>query len=331
MSSRLVALTLALGACTTAEPLAVEHRSVLSYRTLGMALDRDGMRGHAGMAGTTCDFGTRMGLVDADYDFEGQKDTVTDGTDGPDGFTTVVVTGDGVHVVRPEDGSVVDVVIGKPDHGVLVGEDDVVVIGGGGDGGAGGGTDGGGTEDQPEDGGGCDAGYFHVGKRNPWSTFELPAAACDRDAQVSSDRDQRVYVGTPDGVVVVEPDGWTRLDATGDLVAWDVAADALYLANAGEGVVRALEADGTLRWEADVGGAIRAVGELGSEGAAVVSVQRGDAGAVVFLDGTTGDVRADVKTPSAARDLVASGDGSVVGLVLKDETHFYDTAPLGGR
>ncbi|MCB9684069.1 MAG: hypothetical protein H6735_03375 [Alphaproteobacteria bacterium] len=326
MSSRLVALTVALGACTTTEPLTVEHRSVLSYRTLGIALDHDGIRGHAGMAGTTCDFGTRMGAVDADYDFEGQHDTVTDGTDGPDGFTTVVVTGGGVHVVRPDDGDVVDVLVGSPDHGVLVGEADVVVIGGGVDGGGDGGT-----EAPPGDDGGCNAGYFHVGKLKAWSVLELPEAACDRDAEVSSDHRERVYVATPDGVVVVAPDGWSRIDATGDLVAWDAAADVLYLANAGEGVVRALEVDGSLRWEVELGGAIRALGDLGEQATAVVSVDRDGAGAVVFLDGQTGETRADVKTPSAARDLVASGDGSVVGLVLKDQTHFYDTAPLGGR
>ncbi len=102
----------------------------------------------------------------------------------------------------------------------------------------------------------------------------------------------------PDGAVVVTPEGGRDVDAPGRLVVFDPTLDHWYVAREGASEVIALASDGARLWSTQVDGATTAVTYAGAIGAAVVSVDRGDTGAVVYLDGRNGDSLDEVETPA---------------------------------
>lgn len=303
-----VLLVLGVG-CSQADPVAVSHRGKVDVQSRGVGLSRDGVVAQIGMWGTTCDVRTRSGMLGADHDFPGTEETVVDGGDDPSlGFATVTVSEAGVHLTFPDDGTTVDVMGPSAIDGRLVPGGVVLRL------------------DRPS---GCEVAWVPHGSWGPDAVVAVPDEACDPDTSVSPDRDEgELFVVTDDGVLVVDGSGWSLIPVVADLVAWDPWAGALYAARRGGEVVAAYEKDGALRWEAPVRGRVRALDHLGEHAAASVMLELpGGLGALVVLDGATGGERLDLDTPSAASDLVPSDDGSVLGLVLADEVHFYDVFP----
>lgn len=295
--------------CSHGDPVEVSHRGRVDMASRGIGLSSDGIEAQMGVWGTTCDLRTRSGMMGADYDYPGTDDTVTDGTDDPSiGFATITVSDAGVHVTLPDSGEMIDVGGRNALDGRLV-EGGVVLL-----------------LDRPT---GCEAAWLSHDRWEAGAVVELPAAACEPGTAISPDReDGELFVVVDDGVLVVDEGGWTKIPVVADFVAWDPWAGALYAARRGSRVVGAYEKDGTLRWEAEVRGVVRALDHLGEVASASVTLELdGGLGALVVLDGATGAERLDLDTPEPAKDLVPSDDGAVLGLVLADEVHFYDVFP----
>ena len=85
-----------------------------------------------------------------------------------------------------------------------------------------------------------------------------------------------------------------------------------------------MDVHGSILWEREMGGEVLALTEAGASSAAAVFVGHPDGtGALVYLDGQTGDTRAAVGTPGLADDLEVSADGSTVAIVRDRQAHFY--------
>lgn len=308
---RLPILVLLAGCADETLPVELEHVSVLKEPTRGMALSGDGTRGHAGMYGVTCDFLTRTALIVADYDFEGERDTVADGAELEDrGFTTVTLSPNQTHVtfldesksleaVIPHDARVPHVV-----HGRLT-SDFVAVV-----------------RDTDQ---GCEGGWLPpTAGEVTVSVPGLPDEACAADASIAVDRSENtLYIATGDGVLVMTPDGWRQIDVRADLIAWDPWSSALYAAMRGGSEVRAYDLDSSLRWSTSLVGQVRQLNHMGEHASAIVIVEKDGAGALVVLDGLTGAERSNLPTPSAADAVVMSEAGRLIGVQLPSETHFY--------
>lgn len=303
---RIWALALASGcSVATVSPVSLEHRSVLDIETRGMVLSSDGTRGHAGMYGVTCDFRTRSGVVGADYDYPSDEERVQDAIDTSDGdFVSVTSSPGRIHLTDLDRGTSVDLAAPNVVHTRLF-ADRVAVV-----------------RDTRQ---GCVGEFRSLADATVIAATDLPPSACVEGASVTPDRDAGVlFVATADGVGVWGEEGWDGVGVDADLVAWDGSAGVLYAANVGSSEIRGFGADGVLRWSAAVEGEVRDLDHLGEVGAASVSVGVEDRGAIVILDAITGELRADVATPSAADELVVPASGAILGLVTGSQTHFYE-------
>jgi hypothetical protein len=198
---------------------------------------------------------------------------------------------------------------GKPDHGThIVGLETAVLTAGG--------------VAFIESDGGCDV---HFGSKDYADYVAIPVEdwACYDGAVAESRDDDVVVIAGPSDVLVVTPDGSTALGGRGSLVAWDDFAGAIYVAERGEDWVQALEPDGALRWEVDLGDPVRSLDDLGEMAAAAVMVATPDGGALRVLDGATGQLLVDEPTPSAGK-LVGSRGGDTLGVAIPGEVHLFD-------
>lgn len=289
---------LALAACAGPLDTAIVHESTLQQATKGLVLHEDGLRGHAGMFSTNCPFETTQGSVTGDYDLPGSDEDVQDGGTSSLGAETVVLTmSDVVHLLEKSTGDYVH------ERHPWTGVRDVRLTGDG-------------LVGLVEDADGC-----AIEWRVDGVAIATRDVACDDGFDAALDGTV-VVGGAP--VVVASPDGEAPADAAGRLVAWDDALGLAYVADPGGDEVSAVGTDGALVWTTPVPGAVVALSAAGARGAAVVSLERSDgSGAVVWIDGATGDVLAQVETPSAAPSVTTSGDGSRIALVLPDQAHFY--------
>ena len=301
----IVLSALAAAGCHADSPEApdFELRNTMSIETRGLMLYRTGARGHAGMYGMSCAFDVSSGEIGADYDPSDDSEDVQDVF----GDITVVVDTSAVYMVTEGDEAFT--------------EDGVVPL-----------TDV--REGRLWDGGlaalrdtsnGCQVQWVDLDAGGDDAVVTLDDTTCHSDLGLAIGRDDgAVWIGTEDSVVVVTPDGQTAdADGAGQLIAWDEAAAALYVAPWGGTAVDALEADGAPRWKVDVGGKITAVSALGDRGAAAIMVEDGAEGRLVILDGWTGEITAetgDVEAPVV--DLAASGDGTVMALVRPNNVTF---------
>lgn len=303
---RMIIGTLALTAlvgCAAQDEVALEHRSVLETQARGIALDGTGAIANVGMSNTTCDIETSVAGVQADYDYTSDAEVVVDGTELDNiGVINLVLTPDTVHVNTPDSPQA------DPSH-PAAGAIDASVIQGG---------------------------YVVVNDSGDvtWSTIEGNVnseveAGLDVDGGSSLTTDPSsgtAFVATADGVVAVTSSGETFqvTDGVDALVAWDTAADALYVAQPGSTEVQAFEADGTLRWSSQVEGTVAALTEMGAKGNVALSVETGAGGSFVVLDGASGMRTAALSTPSAAQALEVSGSGDVLAVELASAVHFFD-------
>jgi len=119
----------------------------------------------------------------------------------------------------------------------------------------------------------------------------------------------------------VTPDGATAL-AQGDLFEYSQVQGGVLAAADGGTQVQFVEADGTVRWTAELANPIVDVGDLGARDRMAVMVQVGEAGRMVELDAATGEITRQFDLPSAA-DMVISENGHTVAMVLPNAIHYY--------
>lgn len=286
-------------------PVSLTHRSVLDIETRGMALSADGTRGHAGMYGVTCDFRTRSGVVGADYDFPSDEERVEDAIDLDDGeVLTLTSSPDRTHLTRLDAGTSLDLPASNGVHARLL-PDGVVLV--------------------RDTRAGCIAELRSWDGGDTTPMADLPAEACDPGSSVATDREGGIlFVTTDAGVIAIDRTGWSPVGAEGDLVAWDAATGRLYAGRRGSSEIRAHDADGGLQWVATVPGVLRALADLGEVGGVSASLDIGGDGMLRVLDAASGEIRGDVKTPTAADALVVPASGAILGLVTGSQTHFYE-------
>lgn len=287
------------------EPLALAWRSESFAETHGLQLAYDGRTGHAGIRDTTCEIGTTAGGTGTEWDLPGPHDTVLDGWDDPDmGFTTVTRGSLGAWIACPGDADpeVTDHRDFDLEHARLVRGGFVAI------------------SDREGD---CVAAWMGF-DQTVQDIVALPARVCDRSTPITTDRQAaELIVATPSRVLRVARDGWEDLGVQADLVAWDPVADALYAARGDR--LTTYDHDGRRRWSTRFDGRIVDLSDLGDRGAAVVIVAPEEGrGLLQILDGENGAVRLDTTTPEPARQLAASGNGEVLGLIRRSGVLFVD-------
>ncbi len=292
----------ALTGCTTnTADTRLAYQSSLGMRTNGVALHDEGDIGHAGMAGTNCPFETKNGGVTGDYQLPGEGEQIQDHGDSDLGEETVLlVLGDNVFLLEKSTGSYRHETIEVTDVDQARLFDDGIVA-------------------TRQSGDQCEVAWVSAGMVDGTAS-----AACGAGLTVDP-HTGLAFVGTRDGVTVVDGTSEVAAEAAGDLLAWDATTEATYVATAGDSVVSAIEADGTLRWQADVGSAVRAIADAGIFEAAAVVVEHSDGtGGVIYLDGWTGEQRGAIATPEPARSAHVAASGRMIAVESNDDVHFYN-------
>lgn len=292
-----------------APELELEHRGELDIRARGVALLDEGSIGHVGMRGTTCDFRSATGVTGDDYDYTGRDEEVLEASDDPSiGAIVLVKTPHGLHLTLPDypHWSERQRDLPEPDGEVTEG----------------GLFDGGVISVVDEPGPDCSLTWTDF-EGDPAGVHSVPESAC-HGTELETDPARGIaWLTTDDGVIAVSPADLQVLGVDADLLAFDSHADALYAATQA-GLVTAIEPDGAVRWTVDVGAPITSLTELGPRTQALVLTRSEGTGELVALDGATGAITGVYRTPSADAALVASGNGSVIGAVLPNSTHFFN-------
>ena len=292
----------AVGAAACATPAVnFEHQSELAVASRGVALNTEGLDGIVGMFGTTCRVNVNDGSIGEDYNFPTEDEEVVDAAVLYGDNAVLVISDMGAHVTYPDrvwDWGTDD--FGGP--GVLEGgitDDGVAMLAG-----------------DP-----C---------RVDWSSGTdavstgVPADYC-AGASFSVDRDDgRVFVANGEVAKVTE-EGYETIADGADLVVWDMEAQVLYATLVGSSTLHGIEADGALRWTTEVEGAIVSLDVMGMLGQAAVMVEKENgAGALLTVDGYTGEITSELATPSAAEAVESSDNGKTLALVLPREVHFFN-------
>lgn len=294
---------LAATGCTSGGDVSFEHRSSLETRARGFGIHDDGSSAQVGMAGNTCEVETASGMIGMDYDVAvAEEDDVQD-TVGTD---TIVIGQSGTGIFTLDRNEFFDSYLPTPTVDVTdvtearFTETGIVAV-----------------RDQA---GGLTVDWYENGatvdSQNVPADVSTGGMTVDRATGT-------VYLPSDSGVVVVTPNGVDTTGEAGDLAAWDATAQVLYVATVGDSVLSGLEADGTVRFSTDLGSPISAVDDMGSMGAAAVMVGTNTSGAIVTVDGVTGEIRSEFATPSTADEIQVNASASVLAVRLADELHFY--------
>ena len=118
------------------------------------------------------------------------------------------------------------------------------------------------------------------------------------------------------------------MNLSANLLAWDASTDALYAAVEDSNVVRAVEADGQLRFEVELEGAVHDIQAIGNKGLMGVVTSYGkdshrSGGHFMTIDGYTGAITSSQSIPQAA-SFEVSKDGKRLAFVLDHTVHFFD-------
>lgn len=300
--------TILLVACAAAVGCQVEnelqYRSTVRAETDGVVLSRDGLNAFAAMAGTTCTLDTRWGCAVDDQDLPTDEERIFDHFDG----VTLAVSADDLHFM---------------DGGTWTAGADVHVEG-------------------IQSARLTDAGFLALRTtatgcmlKTGDEDVSMPAALCAAES-IDVDRAGALIAATPDGVYRADAQGYRRIADGADRVAVDPALDQLYVATTGTRVVKALDHDGTQLWSIERPGAVQDIATRGDKGDLVVLTSADDGfGTLERIDGATGAVMSDSRIPVGEGDIVVSGNGRMITVVLADEIHNFEmivkgeNAPIG--
>lgn len=292
-------LALAAAGCAR-EAVDFEHTSELEVNTRGMAIHPNGDAAQVSMYGTTCRVEVESGAIGQDYDYPSDMEEVQDAGALAGELAVLVVSPEGVHVSYPDRGwdwtaETVDL----PDTvEARITEDGVAALSSA-----------------------CEVSWVGGPGRDPVAIDSLSDCS---EAGFAAGPAGSAFVGGASEVVRVVDGNAVGLGIAGELVAWDVTADLLYVAVRGGDALHGVEADGSLRWSVPVDGAIVDVTAMGGLGSAAVMVDRANGtGELVVVDGFTGAITSDLPTPSAATGLRSSASGEVLAMVLPRAIHFF--------
>lgn len=275
----------------------IAWQSSLGVRTNGVVLHGRGDIGHAGLSQTNCPFETAHGMVTGDYDLPGEGEQVQDEGTSWLGDETVLAVLDGrVWLLEKSTGDY------RVDDFELPGVGQARLSAGG-----------------------------IVGLRHTsgamcevvWQAGGSAPAPCANGFAVDVDT-ATAWVADPAGVWQVTPDATAVMTTGGDLVAFDAASGAVFVADRDGTTLTALEADGSVRWERTMDGAVRAVAASGAAQAAAVVLAHADGrGEIAIVDAWTGEDRGAMLTPEPATDVAVAPTGEMVALEAPNDVHFY--------
>jgi hypothetical protein len=297
---RLLTVGLALLAVTgcTADAVDIAHSSQVETRARGLALLDTSDAAQVGMSGNTCEVQLSTGAIGADTDVApGEEDNVQDAV----GSSTIIVGTAGAYVHDQGSWEV---------NGPSVRQTGV-------------------TQARFTDSLDVVALNTNAGEVS-WNGAD-PVAVPSGSTGLAVDRfTGTAFVVDGLGLTVAERGGEaTTTPGDFDLVAYDPAAEVVYVAELGGSEIRALEVDGAQRWAADLGGSITSIDDMGAMGAVVVMLEiDGGFGELIMLDGVTGEQLSSTDTPSAADEVRAGNNGESLAVVLPNEVHFFSVAAL---
>jgi hypothetical protein len=285
-------LTLFAGACASDEG-ELQYTSTLEAQTRGVVLSYDGLDAYAAMGDTTCKVDTTWGCPTADGDLPTDDEWVIDHFEG----RTLAASDLGVHML---DGSQVwledaDLAVDQVRDARITSKGLVVLAG---------------------DENGCSM-------ANEDGSVALPGEFCLPNLSAAVDRTEgALLVATSDGLFRVDGSGVHPLPGSGDLVA--VGHDGVfYTATRGATGLTAFDPAGTTLWTAETAGPVVSIAARGDTGDLLALVRDGGLGALERHDGASGETAASYALPAAEGDLVTSGNGRTVGIVLPDAVHYY--------
>ena len=288
----------ALGGCAP-DALEVDLISTLEQETRGVVLYEDGQRAHAAMMDTTCEFDTLNGWRISEYDLPTSSEIIKDTYQGRVLATSV----EAIHVVDPDTWTTSDVELQNVVEARFV-NDGVVAL--------------------QADFDGCTTEWADG------SSVPMPDSACDSGVAVASARDGTLFVATESGLIAAHSDEYVTLDVAPDRLAWDNQTGILYSAQSGSSTVTAVDSEGTSLWEYELPGDVISIDDMGVRGNVIVlSEGTGETGDLSILNGYTGDLVARHWTPGANADVVVSGDGTTLAVVLTEQVFFYDVYAEG--
>lgn len=301
----------ALVGCANPDSVALEHRAELDVQARGVQLSENGRSSHVGMFSTTCEVSTQYAMIGDDFDYDSEQDVVVDLTERPGvGLTAIVITPGKVNVTTPDlfNWSTSYDVLGVVDARITDEGFVAAVV-------------------PPVAGSACGLTWFDTSGQPVASVASL-GVECTADTSITTDATTgTTWVSTADGVVRVTRDGsLLAIDgAAFAKVVWDSSAEVLYVGGLGADTLHGFEFDGAQRWSAELAGGITALASMGTSGSAAVSIELADgSGEFVVVNGVTGEVGADLPTPSAAQALDVSGDGNVLAVTLASAVHYFD-------
>ena len=285
-------LAMALVGCAPVQGDSFNYQSTLERNVRGLVLHGDGARGHAGMMGTNCPFETARGTVTGDYSLPDEGEKVVDSGDLIGVHTVLLTLGDDAHLLDKSTGTYRHETLNFPGlHDARLVDGGMVALQSAAD--------------------GCLLSWTDSG-----DALEVPCGALETDPITGL-----AAVSTGGSVHLYDRLGQTSV-LDGGLAALDPTGGHAYVA--AENTVRGVDVHGSILWEREMGGEVLALTEAGASSAAAVFVGHPDGtGALVYLDGQTGDTRAAVGTPGLADDLEVSADGSTVAIVRDRQAHFY--------
>ena len=285
-----VGLALLVATGCTADSVGRQHPAQLETRAKGLALLDDQDSAQVGMSGNTCQVQTTSGAIGNDVDVApGEDDNVKDAV----GTDSVIVGQGGAYVLDGSGFGGYTPAVNLPgltDARLTEGHDIVAV---------------------------SDIGTVTWNGADAVTTSGASDFAIDR---ITGD----AFVVDGFGVTAVTRDGGSvTTEGAFDMVAYDPATNAIYVAAFGGSEVRALEVNGNQRWAAELGGTITSLDDMGAAGAVAVMTQVDGGGELIVLDGRSGEQLSDVATPSAADEVLVGNNGESMALVLPNEVHFF--------
>jgi len=283
-----------------------EHVTTLTHSTLGITLNETGWQASAGMSDQICTVQTQgewAGVV-ADYDFTDSAEDVQDEFDQ----TILVRSADSLHLINHEAMSlqpeipVTDVVAAR-----LFSEGVAVLH-------------------QPASSDCQVTWHTPSGERS----VSLDGQLCSSDAGVAVHPEDGTLWVANGTVTMIDDDGAHDLSVSGDLVDMDPSGDTIYVGDSNEDVIYGLDTDGSVSWSEDAEDELLSVESMGDLGMVVVGLATDAGGHISVFDGGMGTYVDGIPVPQGG-EVISSGDGSTVAVVLNTEVHFFIVTPDGSR
>lgn len=285
-----IILSLLLVGCTVTDAVGLTHRSTVATRTQGFSLNYSGEFAQLGMMDNTCRVQTQTGFIGDDYDVVGgEEDKVEDIS----GTSTLVIgaSGNNAYTLNSTNLSNSIIYSGPVDQAKFIDNGAVILSN-------------------------CTVSWLTEG-----NVTSIPAPC---NAQLSVNPiNGTVYLGTSENIVIATPDGLQTTDSSGSLIAFDSSLNILYSGRVGDSFVTGLQ-DGIQIWSTNLGQPVSSLDDMGERGMVAVMIGGSEGGAVIFLDGLTGEVKSNFITPTTADSIKVSGNGAVIAIGLPNEVHFYD-------